>query len=79
MGAVGGVKEGDGLFIYRYSRMRHGDYIIMYVCSRVRGVEKMGLACSGGFALWQLPGMRGEGEGVGNSGCNEGMWVRSEV
>ena len=54
---------GTRLFIYRYSR--------------ARGMEKVGMACNGGFALWQLPGMRGEG--VGNGGCNEGMWVRSEV
>ena len=31
---------GMGLFIYRYSRMRHGDYIIMYVCSLARGVGR---------------------------------------
>ena len=54
-----------------------GTRLFIYRFSLARGMEKVGMACNGGFALWQLPGMRGEG--VGNGGCNEGMWVQSEV
>ena len=47
----------------------------MYVYSRVRGVEKMGVACSGCFALWQLPGKRGEDVGYGGGSWWEEEWV----
>ena len=39
-------------------------------------MEKVGVACSGGFALWQLPGMRGEGVGNGGGPSGHGMLLQ---
>ena len=53
---------GTRLFIYRYFQ--------------AKGMEKVGVACSGGFALWQLPGMRGEGVGNGGGPSGHGMLLQ---
>ena len=73
----GTLRMGAGLGKWRRWRERLGTMLFIYRYFQAKGVGRWAW-----HVVVDSPCDKGRecgGEGVGNGGCNEGMWVRSEV